>query len=233
MVFMENKEKFKIKRVHVLTGILIFLLLMLGIGGIRFANDTKEFNERIANGEFDDYHNQPHNKFGAPIVYYRSDVERIVGVRLNESDAKMAGYACKKYTNKGTEPTKFDNMSFYIFKSENKAKKALGKIKEKTLSKITDSGDNYVRGWLADIEDADIENYYYVNGNLMVVTTVTAISYDTRDYNSKPSVKGGGQTALDLITYKLNILIYDIPKESNNKWINRSKNHQLHRQSCR
>ena len=48
--------------------------------------------------------------------------------------------------------------------------------------------------------DASIENYYYVNKNLMVIATVTAVDEMARDKNySTPPVMGGGQEALDLI----------------------------------
>lgn len=73
------------------------------------------------------------------------------------------------------------------------------KIKE-NLGEITDEGDNFVRGWERDVIDASIENYYYVDKNLMIIATVTAVNEMARDENDPTSpVMGGGQEALDLI----------------------------------
>ena len=75
----------------------------------------------------------------------------------------------------------------------------MSQIKE-DLGEITDEGDNYVRGWEKDVVDASIENYYYVDKNLMVIATVTAVNEMARDVNDPTSpVTGGGQEALNLI----------------------------------
>lgn len=123
---------------------------------------------------------------------------------MQEQEARIEGYDCKLYRirfwDEGHIPTAYDHFTFYIFDKEKQAKKALAEIKEKSFREITDEGENYVRGWLDGVVDADIENYYYINGNLMVAATVTSVDQSARDVNDPTSpVWGGGQTALDII----------------------------------
>ena len=129
----------------------------------------------------------------------KTDLDRIVGVELRESETTMYGFDCMKYWNNRNVPTEFDDLRFYVFDDKSDAKAALNQIKE-NLGEITDEGDNYVRGWESNVVDALIENYYYVDKNLMVVTTVTAVDETARDINDPTSpVMGGGQEAIDLI----------------------------------
>ena len=129
----------------------------------------------------------------------KTDLDRIVGVELRESETTMYGFDCMKYWNNRNVPTEFDDLRFYVFDDKSDAKAALNQIKE-NLGEITDEGDNYVRGWESNVVDASIENYYYVDKNLMVVTTVTAVDETARDINDPTSpVMGGGQEAIDLI----------------------------------
>ena len=173
------------------------LLVFVAVGGIKFYIDTKNAKERMAGRE---YHNQPHNEYNAPVVYYKSDLERIVGVELRESEEDYAGYKCTKYWNNRNVPTKYDDLRFYIFLNEDIAYKVLAEIKKNSFREITDEGENYVRGWLEGVVDADIENYYYVNGNLLVETTVTSVNEMARDVDDPdPGVLGGGEEAEELI----------------------------------
>ena len=129
----------------------------------------------------------------------KNDLDRIVGVELREDETTMCGFACMKYWNNRNVPTKFDDLRFYVFKNKRNAKAALSKIKE-NLGETTDEGDNFVRGWERDVIDASIENYYYVDKNLMIIAAVTAVNEMARDENDPTSpVMGGGQEALDLI----------------------------------
>ena len=197
---MEDDNGFKIKRVHILLAILCVLVLYIGVSVIRIYREDSKMRERFASGEFDDYHNQPNNIFGAPIVYFRSDLERVVGVRLREQKMEVAGIGCTKYWNNRNTPTKYDDLRFYIFDDERDAYKALNKIREKSFCEITDEGGNYVRGWLDGVVDAQIEDYYYVNGNLMVEAVVTSVDESARDVNDPTSpIRGGGREALELI----------------------------------
>ena len=185
-----------------LYGLFAMLMLFLVIGFAEFLLDTNEHKSAVARGEYDDYHNQPNNEFGAPVVYYRSDLERVVGVRLRESDESIGDHACTKYWNNRNETTTiYDDMTFFIFDKESEARDALAEIKEHSFREITDVGDNYVRGWLDGVMDADIEEYYYVNGNLMVVTTVTAVDESARPVDDPdPGVWGGGEEAERIIS---------------------------------
>ncbi len=196
----EDREKFKLKRVHILAIILAALLLYLGLGMANFERKNAQMKERVASGEFDDYHNQPNNPFGAPVVYYRSDIERIVGVRLAEKKMKIDGYDCKEYRNSGKQKTRYDKLRFYIFDKESHAQKVFESIREKSFYRITDEGNNYVRGWLDGVVDADIEQYYYINGNLIVTAVVTSVDESARAVDDPtPSVYGGGEEAIALI----------------------------------
>ena len=195
-----DREKGRIRRVHILAAVLAVLLVMAGAGGVRFYLETKEMHERIARGEFDDYHNQPHNEFGAPAVYYRSDLERIAGVRMKESAAKVQGISCSRYRSSGAVHEEYDHMTFYIFDKEKEAAEALSKMKENSFAKITDEGGNYVRGWIRGVMDAEVEEYFYVNGNLMVAAVVTVADETARDKNDlTPRIRGGGEEALRII----------------------------------
>jgi hypothetical protein len=195
----ENSENSnKNKRIYVLGSILLVLIVFLIVGGIKFFRETKEAKEKMANEE---YHNQPHNKYNAPVVYYKSDLERIVGVELRESEEEFEGYKCMKYWNNRTVPTKYDDLRFYVFKDEETAYKALEEIKKGGgFREVTDEGPNYIRGWLEGVVDADVEDYYYVNGNLLVMTTVTCVSeWPTNVDDDEDPVMGGGEEAEALI----------------------------------
>lgn len=193
-----NENSNKNKRIYVLGSILLVLIVFLIVGGIKFFRETKEAKEKMANEE---YHNQPHNKYNAPVVYYKSDLERIVGVELRESEEEFEGYKCMKYWNNRTVPTKYDDLRFYVFKDEETAYKALEEIKKGGgFRDVTDEGPNYIRGWLEGVVDADVENYYYVNGNLLVETSVTCVSEQPRSVDDdEDAVMGGGDEAEALI----------------------------------
>ena len=168
----KKKSKFKIQRVHIL--IVVFLLLMAYLIAI-IHHESVETSKDLQEMDFTNYRNQPYNDFGAPVVYYRSDLERDVGVRLEEKESKLAGISCKEYRNTKSDPTDFDSMTFYIFKDGKTASKAFAKVKESFFSKITDEGANHVQGWLSGVCDADVESYYYINGNLIIEADITVV----------------------------------------------------------
>ncbi len=104
-----------------------------------------------------------------------------MNIKEQLQEESIGDHACTKYWNNRSETTTiYDDMTFYIFDKESEARDALSDIKEHAFREITDVGDNYVRGWLDGVMDADIEEYYYVNGNLMVVTTVAAVDESAR-----------------------------------------------------
>ncbi len=199
--YMAKSRKKKQRIISILVAVFVVVIAYVGLNIYHSIVKFREAEERlIASGAFEDYHNQPHNQFNAPIVYYGSDLDRIVGVNLRSSEATMGGYSCTKYWNNRNTPTQYDDLTFYIFGKEKYAKKALKEIKENAFYEITAEGDNYVRGWLDGVIDADVENYYYVNGNLMVVACVTSVDESARDIDdTTPAVWGGGDTAQEII----------------------------------
>ena len=196
-----KSRKTKERLITIFATVLVLLAAYISVNVYKYYVKVKEAEARFAAAsEYEEYHNQPHNKYGAPIVYYGSDLDRIVGVELRHSDTTIGGYSCTKYWNNRNTPTQYDDLTFYIFKKEKYARKALEEIKENSFYEITDEGDNYVRGWLDGVIDADVENYYYVNGNLMVVACVTSVDESARPVDDpSPGVWGGGQTAQDII----------------------------------
>lgn len=187
----------------ILSVVIVLFLFVIAVPTYRFVKETKEFRKRVENGEFNDYHNQPNNEFGAPIVYYKSDLERIVGVSLREKDTELAGVSCTKYWNNRNKPTIYDDLRFYIFSREKNAIEALNSLKNNTehWDSITYVGDNYIRGWEAGTIDAEIEMYYYRNGNLIVEACVTSVDESPRSIDDdSPAVLGGGDEAQRLIS---------------------------------
>ena len=140
------------------------------------------------------------DKDKSTVVYSKEDLDRIVGVELREREWEVAGIACTRYWNNRNTPTIYDDLRFHIFDKEKDAKKALKNLKEHAFYEITDEGDNYVRGWLDGVMDADVEEYYYLHGNLLVETTVTCVDESAREIDDpSPTVFGGGEEASQLI----------------------------------
>ncbi len=140
------------------------------------------------------------DKDKSSVVYSKEDLDRIVGVELREREWEVAGIACTRYWNNRNTPTIYDDLRFHIFEKEKDAKKALKNLKEHAFYEITDEGDNYVRGWLDGVMDADVEEYYYLHGNLLVETTVTCVDESAREIDDpSPTVFGGGEEASQLI----------------------------------
>jgi hypothetical protein len=204
---MEAKNRFRPIRVFILCFVglvLLSVIILLVMGVMRFLREDREQRRRFENGEMAEYHNQPNNIYGAPIVYFRSDLERITGVRMQEKDVRFGRYKCKEYRirhwDKDHIPTDYDHLTFYIFGREKQAKKTLSELKKSSFREVTDEGDNFVRGWLDGVVDADIERYYYINGNLMVVADVTVVDEMARPVDDdEPHFWGGGQEAVDTI----------------------------------
>lgn len=152
----------------------------------------------ILNGITDD-----RSVYTPPKTYQKSDLEGIVGTSLSESGTEFYGKSCVKYWNNQNVPTEYDDLRFYVFDSEKAAKKAFKAVKdhkEVGFREITDEGDDYIRGWQAGVVDADIEEYIYINGNLIVTAVVTSVDGSARAVDDpEPAVRGGGEEALATI----------------------------------
>ena len=195
----DPEKKPFVRRVYILLAILLGLLLPFVLVIPSMIEEHARRNQLMKNVPNDVLiHGLSKSLFGGS-SWEKNDLDRIVGVELREDESTMCGFACMKYWNNRNVPTKFDDLRFYVFKNKRNAKAALSKIKE-NLGEITDEGDNFVRGWESDVIDASIENYYYVDKNLMIIAAVTAVNEMARDENDPTSpVMGGGQEALDLI----------------------------------
>ena len=195
----DPEKKPFVRRVYILLAILLGLLLPFVLVIPSMIEEHARRNQLMKNVPNDVLiHGLSKSLFGGS-SWEKNDLDRIVGVELREDETTMCGFACMKYWNNRNVPTKFDDLRFYVFKNKRNAKAALSKIKE-NLGEITDEGDNFVRGWESDVIDASIENYYYVDKNLMIIAAVTAVNEMARDENDPTSpVMGGGQEALDLI----------------------------------
>ena len=195
----DPEKKPFVRRVYILLAILLGLLLPFVLVIPSMIEEHARRNQLMKNVPNEVLiHGLSKSLFGGS-SWEKNDLDRIVGVELREDETTMCGFACMKYWNNRNVPTKFDDMRFYVFKNKRNAKAALSKIKE-NLGEITDEGDNFVRGWERDVIDASIENYYYVDKNLMIIAAVTAVNEMARDENDPTSpVMGGGQEALDLI----------------------------------
>ena len=195
----DPEKKPFVRRVYILLAILLGLLLPFVLVIPSMIKEHARRNQLMKNVPNEVLiHGLSKSLFGGT-SWEKNDLDRIVGVELREDETTMCGFACMKYWNNRNVPTKFDDLRFYVFKNKCNAKAALSKIKE-NLGEITDEGDNFVRGWERDVIDASIENYYYVDKNLMIIAAVTAVNEMARDENDPTSpVMGGGQEALDLI----------------------------------
>ena len=195
----DPEKKPFVRKVYIMLAILLGLLLPFVLVIPSMIEEHARRNQLMKNVPNEGLiHGLSKSLFGGS-SWEKNDLDRIVGVELREDETTMCGFACMKYWNNRNVPTKFDDLRFYVFKNKRNAKAALSKIKE-NLGEITDEGDNFVRGWERDVIDASIENYYYVDKNLMIIAAVTAVNEMARDENDPTSpVMGGGQEALDLI----------------------------------
>lgn len=165
---MSEGAKKKINRIRIVLGIFFILILAaLCIGGYSYITD----NIRVESDEGKSKESHKTTK-----IYNKSDLDAITGVQLRESEDDMGEQECVRYWNNRATPTIYDSMTFYVYQNEKKAKKALKYIKENAFKEITDEGDIFVQGWLADVFDAEIEAYYYVSGNLIVEAWVDGYS---------------------------------------------------------
>ena len=195
----DPEKKPSIRRVYILLAILLGLLLPFVLVVPSMVEEHARRNQLLKNVPKEGLIQGLSKSLFGDSSWEKTDLNRIVGVELREDETTMCGFACMKYWNNRNVPTEFDDLRFYVFENKRDAKAALRQIK-KDLGEITDEGDNFVRGWESDVIDASVENYYYVDKNLMIIAAVTAVNEMARDENDPTSpVMGGGQEALDLI----------------------------------
>ena len=181
----EDNKKPNRKRLYILLIILILLIVYMILSLMKMNDDRNRERQSV---DFTIYRNQPYNDFGAPVVYYQSDIERDTQTKLYKKDIEFQGYKCTQFVSNGKNPTDYDSMIFYTFKDGSTASKAFASVKENVFKEITDEGTSFVQGWIKGVIDADIERYYYLNGNLIISTDITFISFYTdKEYDPDES----------------------------------------------
>ncbi|MBO4845062.1 MAG: hypothetical protein J5525_02020 [Lachnospiraceae bacterium] len=177
----EEKKKPNRKRLYVLLIILILLIVYMVLAFEKMAEDEKRVDQTM---DLTNYRNQPYNDYGAPVIYYKSDIERDTKTRLSKKETEFQGYKCTQFMSDKKNPTDYDSMIFYTFKDGSTASKAFSSVKENVFRKITDEGNNFVQGWIKGVSDAEVERYFYLNGNLIISTDITCIGLNSdSDYD--------------------------------------------------
>ncbi|MBO4847517.1 MAG: hypothetical protein J5525_14615 [Lachnospiraceae bacterium] len=109
-------------------------------------------------------------------VYTTEDIVETCGLNERTRDFNMGGYdSVNLMSSKSTVDKHFEFMDFYIFESSHAAKKAF-KRTESWYREIEEEGDDYRKGWLAGVCDADIEQYEYLTGNMIILVDMQCVS---------------------------------------------------------
>ena len=75
----------------------------------------------------------------------------------------------------------FDYMNFYIFDSASDSKTAYRET-AKWFSDIEEEGTDYRKGWLGGVCDAEVEEYVYITGNMIIIVEMQVVSCWADDY---------------------------------------------------
>ena len=105
-------------------------------------------------------------------IYDVREVERITGLRFDERSDEIAGVSCTGLYNTAKTDTDFAGLTYFLFPNVKSAEKALQKL-AKGNHFYSDSvvvTDNTMEGYVYGVCDADIYEYYYRSGNLVIVT---------------------------------------------------------------
>ena len=110
-------------------------------------------------------------------VYTPEDVVEICGFGKERTrDFTMAGVeSVNVMPTKSLIDDHFDQMDFYIFDSRSAAKRAFNKT-DYWFGEIEEEGDDYRKGWVADVCDAEVEEYEYLTGNMIIVVQTQVVS---------------------------------------------------------
>lgn len=114
--------------------------------------------------------------------FTKEDLDTICGVELRHDEIESSGMTCEKLWNNRNTETKFDDLTFYLYKNKRQARKRFEEIKKNTYSEILDEGDNFVKGREAGVIDANVISYYYLDKNLIIKTDL----YVTSDWGMNP-----------------------------------------------
>ena len=109
-------------------------------------------------------------------IYTTEEIVETCGFNERTREFNMKGYDCiNVMPSNSTVDKHFEFMDFYIFESNHDAKKAFKKT-ESWFSEIEEEGDDYRKGWIADVCDADIERYEYLTRNMIILVEVQCVS---------------------------------------------------------
>lgn len=108
--------------------------------------------------------------------FTKLDLDTICGVELREREDDLGGVTCMEYWNNRNTPTEFDELRFYVFKSNGQAKRAFNKIKRNYGEGVQEKGKDYFIGEEPGTIDAFCINYFYIHNNLIIETNVECYS---------------------------------------------------------
>lgn len=110
-------------------------------------------------------------------IYTPEDVVTICGFGKERSrDFEMAGVeSINVMPTKSSIDEHFDEMDFYIFESKADAKRAFNKT-DYWFEDIEEEGNDYRKGWLAGVCDANVEEYEYLTGNMIIIVHTDVVS---------------------------------------------------------
>lgn len=115
--------------------------------------------------------------------FTKEDLDTICAVELRHDEIEREdGITYQKLWNNRNIETKFDDLTFYLYRNKKDAKKVFNQIKKSTFSEVLDEGDNFVKGWEDGVIDANVISYYYLDKNLIVKTDL----YVTSDWGMSP-----------------------------------------------
>ena len=114
-------------------------------------------------------------------IYDRNQVERITGMSFTEKEKDFFGMKCIELVKKDRTDTYFNGLNYYLFPNTKSAELALktiatnGYFCDGSIVTTDDSAEGYVYG----VCDADIQEYWYRSGNLIVVAEAVYSAWGT------------------------------------------------------
>ncbi len=139
-------------------------------------------------------------------IYTPEDIVETCGFKTERSrDFEMAGVeSVNVMSTKSSIDERFDEMDFYIFESKADAKRAFNKT-DYWFEDIEEEGDDYRKGWLAGVCDANVEKYEYLTGNMIILVQTQVVSCwaepiepaDEGITEDKPEVKAVEEEVVD------------------------------------
>ena len=116
-------------------------------------------------------------------VYDLREVERITDLQFGEKPSKISGVSCTNLTYKSKTDSEYTDLSYLLFPNIRSAKKALKKLA--TGNHFYENSvivtDYSVEGYRYGVCDADIYEYYYRSGNLVIKAEAVYGNFGTKE----------------------------------------------------